>query len=165
MAHDLLTRPSLYEEDFVAWADQQAALIRAGRWEQLDRENLAEEVESLAGSDRRKSESYTSRIIEHLLKLQFTPSPRDYPHWRGEIFLFRRQLARHVTATIRRELIPQLPELFRDEVESLRRRGLLPDSEAVLQRLGDGYSWAQITDRDFEPEPLPNDAQTPKSSA
>ena len=37
-----LVRPSLYDEDFLAWTEQQAALVRAGRLDQLDLDNLAE---------------------------------------------------------------------------------------------------------------------------
>ena len=33
----------LYEQDFHAWALQNAGLIRAGRWEQIDTGHLAEE--------------------------------------------------------------------------------------------------------------------------
>ena len=38
---------SLYETDFYAWTQQQATLIREGRWEEVDRSNLVEEIESL----------------------------------------------------------------------------------------------------------------------
>ena len=38
---------SLYETDFHAWTQQQAILIREGRWEEIDRSNLVEEIESL----------------------------------------------------------------------------------------------------------------------
>jgi hypothetical protein len=40
----------LYEQDFFAWTQTTAALIRAGKWHDLDRETLAEEVESLGTS-------------------------------------------------------------------------------------------------------------------
>jgi hypothetical protein len=42
------TTKTLYDTDFVVWADNTAELIRARRFEELDIENLAEEVESLA---------------------------------------------------------------------------------------------------------------------
>jgi hypothetical protein len=37
----------LYEEDFYVWAEQQAAVLRAGRFDELDLANLIEEVEAL----------------------------------------------------------------------------------------------------------------------
>ena len=36
-----------YDRDFYSWLMEQARHVRAGRWDALDRENLAEEIESL----------------------------------------------------------------------------------------------------------------------
>src|SRR3977135_4059611 len=36
-----------YERDFYSWLMEQARHVRAGHWDALDRENLAEEIESL----------------------------------------------------------------------------------------------------------------------
>jgi hypothetical protein len=33
-----------YERDFYSWLMEQAAHVRAGRWDVLDRENLADEI-------------------------------------------------------------------------------------------------------------------------
>ena len=49
-----LDKPSLYETDYVAWLDEQAAHLRAGRLAELDVENVAEELESLMTSERRE---------------------------------------------------------------------------------------------------------------
>jgi len=38
---------NLYEDDVIAWAEQQAALLRAGRWALLDIDNIAEEIEDV----------------------------------------------------------------------------------------------------------------------
>jgi hypothetical protein len=46
-----LMRPSLYNEDFVARSEQQAALLRAGRADQLDLDNLAEELGTMGRSE------------------------------------------------------------------------------------------------------------------
>ena len=39
------TRPANYQADFYSWLIAQARHLRAGRWNALDRENLAEEIE------------------------------------------------------------------------------------------------------------------------
>ena len=49
MSHAAATkRPAstapLYERDLYAWAEEQARLLRAGRFEEVDRENVAEEI-------------------------------------------------------------------------------------------------------------------------
>ena len=36
-----------YDTDFYSWSLEQARLLRESRWAQVDRENVAEEIESL----------------------------------------------------------------------------------------------------------------------
>jgi hypothetical protein len=43
---------SLYERDFYAWANEQAALLRAGKLDSADVENIAEEIESMGRSEK-----------------------------------------------------------------------------------------------------------------
>lgn len=155
MADDLTKPETLYDRDFVAWAEQQAAALRArkGGENALDYDHLAEEIEDLGKSEHRTCRSYVQRIIEHLLKLQFIDSPRDRAHWRGEILAFRDSLEVDLTPTIRARLPRELPKLFTKQVRILHRRELLADPDAVLAALPDGYSWDQITDSDWYPEP------------
>ncbi|NCC29400.1 MAG: DUF29 family protein, partial [Gammaproteobacteria bacterium] len=42
---------SLYDRDFFAWANEQAALLRAGRLAAADIDNIAEEIESMGRSE------------------------------------------------------------------------------------------------------------------
>ena len=73
----------LYETDFYEWSLEQAAKLRAMAAarvnSELDLENLAEEVESMAGSDRRELGSRLRIILVHLIKLAycFYPDPRQ----------------------------------------------------------------------------------------
>jgi len=64
---------STYEGDIVAWAQEQAALIRAKRFDLLDLENLAEEIEDVGKSEKRELESRMAVLLAHLLKWQFQP--------------------------------------------------------------------------------------------
>ena len=79
----------LYEEDTVAWAENQAAALRAvargGSNQELDWENLAEEIEDLAKSERRSLRSHIRNIIEHLIKLEHSPVDRPHRKWRLSI--------------------------------------------------------------------------------
>jgi hypothetical protein len=71
---------TLYEEDTVAWSEQQAAALRAaargGSNQPLDWENLAEEIESLGRSLRLGLRSQLVRIIQHLVNLAHSPAAR-----------------------------------------------------------------------------------------
>jgi hypothetical protein len=59
---------SLYDTDFDAWAQQQAAALRAKAWKQLDIEHMAEEVEHLRKTERNALRSRLRRLIGQLLK-------------------------------------------------------------------------------------------------
>ena len=63
------TSKPLYEQDFYAWSKAQAALLRAGRFADLDLKHLIEEVDDLGESLKRSVRSRLRTIIEHLLKL------------------------------------------------------------------------------------------------
>src|SRR5262245_40362642 len=65
---------ALYERDFAAWAEQQAAALRmmarTGSNQLLDWDNLVEEIESLGTSQRSALGSHIMRISQHLVKLE-----------------------------------------------------------------------------------------------
>src|SRR5438309_592757 len=67
------TEAPSYEQDFYLWCHRMAEVIRAGRFEELDRENVAEEIESLARRDFAELKSRTRALIAHLLKRDFQP--------------------------------------------------------------------------------------------
>ncbi len=77
-------RSTPYEADYAQWCAEQGALLREGRLSDLDRENLAEEIESLGRSDRREIESRLKVLILHLLKLRFQPE-RQTPGWQSTL--------------------------------------------------------------------------------
>jgi hypothetical protein len=69
---------TLHDEDFLAWSKVQAEALRAearaGSNRSLDWENLAEEIEDLGNSQRSSLNSQLRRIIQHLLKLEYSPA-------------------------------------------------------------------------------------------
>lgn len=82
----------LYEQDFVRWTEEQARAIREGRLDALDREHLAEEIESMGRSDRREVRSRLAVIIQHILKQRQQPA-LDGPSWRATINTQRLEIA------------------------------------------------------------------------
>ena len=64
---------SLYEHDFYGWANEQAALLRAGKLSAADIENIAEELESMGRSERNQLTNRLAVLLAHLLKWQFQP--------------------------------------------------------------------------------------------
>ncbi|WP_244817279.1 DUF29 domain-containing protein [Caballeronia sp. Lep1P3] len=66
-----------YEKDVVAWANEQAALLRAGKLSAIDIEHIAEEIEDVGKSQLRELGSRISVLLAHLLKWQYQPERRS----------------------------------------------------------------------------------------
>jgi hypothetical protein len=77
MAKVLERRETLYDQDLLAWAEQQATHLRAGRLEALDTASLIEELEAMAASRRRKLKRRLRVLLMHLLKGDFQPRRRS----------------------------------------------------------------------------------------
>ena len=85
---------SLYDDDIVTWAEQQAAGLRqlAHRPELttiLDWENVAEEIESVGRSQVHAVESLLAQTLAHLLKRLSAPDTLSAEHWRKEAGTFQ----------------------------------------------------------------------------
>jgi hypothetical protein len=132
------TTSELYDEDFFAWTRDQAGALRRmarARWNgPLDLEHLAEEIEDL-GSERRDAvRSQVRRIIEHLLKLEYSAAQAPRSGWKDSIDDARAEIEDRLTRTIRRDIVQQLPRLFalaRRKAE----RGLRDNGEAEAAAL------------------------------
>lgn len=147
----------LYDEDFYAWTQDQAASLRLlarQRWNgPLDLENLSEEVEDLGRAAKNACLSQIERLIQHLLKLEYSPAEAPRRQWQLTIHDARRELHRQLTPTIRRLVEAELPEL----AKAARRAAALEladqDGEEVAERLPPvpGYSLDQLLDEDWWP--------------
>src|SRR5262249_8205852 len=124
---------SLYEEDFYAWTEQQAALLRRlpPLGNELDLEHIAEEIEDLGRSDLRAAQSFCEHIIEHLLKLEYSGLEDPADHWRDEIVEWRLQLEKILTRSIVAKL--DLPGCYRNTLRLIRR--LERDAPGLISRL------------------------------
>jgi hypothetical protein len=111
---------SLYDEDFYAWTQEQAELLRRGGAgaNRLDVELIAEEIEDLGKSELHTCQSLCEHIIEYLLKLEFSGLDEPSRHWRQEIVEWRLQLGRKLTRSITAKL--DLDERYRYALRLLR---------------------------------------------
>jgi hypothetical protein len=82
---------SFYEQDYYAWTEEQAALLRAGQTAGLDLDHLAEEIEDMGRSQRRAVKNALIVVLVHLLKYRFQPERRTNS-WRATIREHRRRL-------------------------------------------------------------------------
>ena len=126
MATSVKTRVR-YEDDLYAWTEEQAALLRARRTEGLDWENLAEEIRSMGGSDRRKLESRLCVILLHLLKWQAQPGLRGVS-WRRTLRVQRREIRKvlNQSPSLRREVPALVREAYPDAIKDAADETGLP---------------------------------------
>jgi predicted nucleic acid-binding Zn-ribbon protein len=85
----------LHTADFFAWTIQQAQLLREGRFAEIDREHLAEEIEDMGKSLQRELVHRLTILLLHLLKWQYQIGYQS-KSWRYTIEEQREQLADHL---------------------------------------------------------------------
>jgi Domain of unknown function DUF29 len=71
-----LHQHSDYDKDFYAWALESAELLRQKKFDQIDIEHIAEEIESMGKSNKRSLINHLSVLITHLLKCKFQAERR-----------------------------------------------------------------------------------------
>lgn len=87
-----------YDRDIVAWSIEQAKLIRAGRFNELDLERIADEIEDVGKSEQRELISRMAVLITHLLKWAYQPGNRS-SSWEGSIREQRKRIAKALKQT------------------------------------------------------------------
>ncbi|WP_295384602.1 DUF29 domain-containing protein [uncultured Thiodictyon sp.] len=113
-----------YEVDLVAWALDNAALLRAGRLSEVDAQHLAEELEDLGKSERRSLGSHLRVLVTHLLKWQYQPGLRG-ASWRLSV-LNARAAIRGILADSP-SLVPETPRHL-DAVYHLARANAIGET-------------------------------------
>jgi hypothetical protein len=143
-------KTSLYDQDFYAWANEQATLLRAGKLNEADIENIAEEIESMGRSEKRELVSRLTVLLLHLLKWQFQPVFRGNS-WRLSIENTRYLLEDHLddNPSLKSQLGQALRNAYRRalneaELETGLARGTFPKDCP--------YTFDQAMSPDFWPE-------------
>jgi len=145
-----------YADDFYAWTQHQAAVLRemAVTDNRFDREHIAEEIEDLGKSERDAVRSQIRRILEHFLKLAYSRAEPPRSDWLDTIDDARLTLSDKMTATLRRDIDASLDILYRQARRladrSLRRHGEQEAAEALPRVCR--YSLDEICREDWYPD-------------
>jgi len=144
--------PSSYDEDFVAWTQYQAMVLREGKWDKMDLLNLAEEIESLGNSVRRELSSRLRILIVHLLKWHYQPERRIAGHsWENTINTQRNDIddLLHDSPSLR----PQVQERLTQQYGKARRQAL-QETRLAESALPESCPWTveQVLDDNFWPD-------------
>jgi hypothetical protein len=140
----------LYDKDFYAWANEQAALLRAGKLGEADIEHIAEEIESMGKTEKRELVSRLTVLMLHLLKWKCQPGLRGRS-WRLTIEEQRFAVESHMAdnPSLKSRVDEAVFEAYRGaRLRAERETGL--DAEAFPEQCP--WSFAQLTDHDFWPE-------------
>ena len=131
---------SLYDRDFCEWAQDQARAMRGLRdamvgqgnlpaaLAALDWDNLFEELDDLAGKERRELRSRIATIVEHLAKLALSPSQEPRAGWRETVRRSRIEIEL---------LFVHSPSLHREVPDMLRIPAVARAAKAAVENLAD----------------------------
>ena len=92
----------LYDCDLNLWLENTIEQLQAGDLQDLDIENLIEELQGLAGRDKREVESRLEVLIEHIFKRCYVDLPECFRGWELTIIGQRSSL---------RKILKQSPSL------------------------------------------------------
>jgi hypothetical protein len=139
-----------YETDFYTWALEQAALLRAGRFAELDLEHIAGEIEDMGKAERNQLRNRLTVLLMHLLKWQYEPSRRG-SSWVNTIREQRRAIVWLIedNPSLKASLDELLSTAYDRAIDEAADETSLP-----VQTFQHTCPWtyAQIVTRDFWPE-------------
>lgn len=136
-----------YWQDGFGWANAQAQLLRERRWDLIDLENIAEEIESVGRSEQDAAESALRVLMMHILKWQMQPERRGRS-WALSIATQRT----HYQQRMRKNpsLKSKLEEMLADSYR-LARLEAAKEMDVPLKTIPtDPPGWDLILDQPFE---------------
>lgn len=139
-----------YETDFYSWTQQQANLLKAGRFSDIDLANIVEEIESMGRSEKRSLESRLTVLFVHLLKWQYQ-SERRGKSWTFTINEQRRKIRKLLSQNpgLNFELSKLLEDAYEDAVfKASYETGI---NSAVFPKVNP-WSFEQVMNADFFPD-------------
>jgi len=143
-------KPTLYDQDFHLWLEETAALLKAGKFEKLDVENLVEEIECMGRSEKKSVESNLEVILVHLLKYKYQPEKRSNS-WRVTLLEHRRRLKRdfRISPSLKRYFLETFAECYQGA-----RKLASVETEMTITTfpVASPFTPEQVLDEDFLPE-------------
>lgn len=136
--------------DYAEWAQTQANLLRAGKFDALDTQEIIKELDNIMGNERREIKNRMMVLLAHLLKWQFQPEFQG-KSWRATINIQRRDIEDVVTYSP--SLRPILAEAVETAYPKARKQAAIETGlpEADFPRVCP-YSLDDIMDADYWPD-------------
>ena len=118
-----------YDQDLYTWALEQAALLRARKFDQIDLEHIIEEIEDMSKSEKRALESFLETLLMHLLKWQYQPAYQGRS-WKFTIIEQRKRIHKHLKENpgLKSKLVEVIESAYEYAVSgAVRETGLAPE--------------------------------------
>src|SRR3954471_24513688 len=131
-----------YEDDYYTWVNEQAALLRERRFDELDAENVAEELGDLAKDEFAKLRSCLRVLLMHMLKWDQQPEHRT----RSWIFSIREHRRGHLRLLAKNPGLRSRLEEARDEAYEDARDWAADETNLTPDELPGAcpYEWTDI---------------------
>ncbi|MDM8546264.1 DUF29 domain-containing protein [Candidatus Venteria ishoeyi] len=151
------TLSHLYEENYTAWAHQNAVLLKTGQFSKLDIQHLLEELEEMGRAERNELENRLIILLAHLLKWQFQYAQLSErwqefkgDSWKATIIEQRLRLNRRLRKSpgLKSRLPDVITEAYQDAVELASDETGLPTATFPEQC---PYTQEQILNKVFFP--------------
>jgi hypothetical protein len=145
---------NLYETDFFAWTQHQAGLLKDKRFDEVDTDHIAEEIEDMGISQKQQLMSRLGVLVAHLIKWKYrlSFSVKVSGLWKGTIVEQRRKIKRLLkdSPSFKRLLNEDnLNEIYGDALAIvLKDTGKEPSNFSIECP----FNFEQIMDSDFWPE-------------
>jgi hypothetical protein len=141
-----------YDKDVILWSEEQARLLRASRFAELDIEHLADEIEDVGKSEKREFASRMAVLLAHLLKWSRQPKMRTNS-WRLTIVDQRKRIALAIKATPSLNAVMRDPD-WREDIWLDARAQARKETGLAEDELPEACPWTmeQAADQDFWPE-------------
>jgi hypothetical protein len=146
-----------YEDDFYAWTQYQAEVLRTTPTsdDRFDREHVAEEIEALGRAQLHDVFGLVRRILTSFLLIGHGPADRSRYGWMYEIVGARAELEDRMSPTIWALTQAELPRLYRGtrEIAKLKLAEMGAFEAAQALPLRPPYSLDDACTDDWYPDP------------
>jgi len=140
---------SLYDEDFAIWTAETVRLLRAGRFDEVDIEHVAEEIEDMGKRDKRELDRRLTVLILDLLKWKWQPE-KQTRGWQSTLLTQRAELDQLLedSPSLRRAVAAAVTKVYPAVLRSAVLETGLPATAFPSEC---PFSSDQILDREFLP--------------
>ena len=138
----------LYESNYSQWLEETIKSLKSRQLGDIDYDNLIEELEELAKTEKRRVRSLLEQIIRHLLLYQnwHIEKPRNANHWAAEIISFRNQINEELTTNLRNHLAENINIIYSNALDYVKAKTKLTNLPEICP-----YTLDQILDKNWLP--------------